>query len=245
MKAAIMQPYFLPYLGYFQLISAVDIFVVYDNIQYTKKGWINRNRLLRNGTDHIFTIPLKKDSDFLDVRDREISPDFRAEKLLNQITESYRRAPQFSAVYPVVESIVRFQERNLFCFIHNSIGEICRQLGIVTPVVVSSAINADHGLKNQQRVIAICKAVGASHYINPTGGVSLYKSVDFRLAGLELSFLRCSARQYKQFGELFVPALSILDVMMFNSVEEIRSMLNQYELMNAADNAALSATSSA
>src|SRR5262249_38031423 len=156
-----MQPYFLPYLGYFQLISAVDIFVVYDNIQYTKKGWINRNRLLLNATDRVFTIPLKKDSDFLDVRDREISPDFRAEKLLNQITEAYRKAPQFGTVYPIVESIVRFQERNLFCYVHNSIRAVCRQLGIVTPIVVSSSINADHALKNQNRVIAICKAVGA------------------------------------------------------------------------------------
>ena len=55
----IMQPYFLPYIGYWQLLSAVDQFVVYDNIKYTKKGWINRNRFLRDGTDAVFTIPLK------------------------------------------------------------------------------------------------------------------------------------------------------------------------------------------
>ena len=95
MKLAIMQPYFLPYIGYFQLIAAVDQFIVYDNIKYTKKGWINRNRLLQNGTDTVFSIPLSKDSDALDIRERQIAADFRRDKLLKQIAEAYRKAPYF------------------------------------------------------------------------------------------------------------------------------------------------------
>ena len=243
-KAAIMQPYFLPYLGYFQLISAVDVFVVYDNIQYTKKGWINRNRLLRNGADHVFTIPLKKDSDYLNVRDREISTDFRPDKLLNQIIEAYRKAPHFEAVYPLVKSIITFEERNLFQYIENSIKEVCRQIGIFTPIVISSAINADHSLKSQERVIAISNAVGASEYINSIGGITLYNGAQFRAAGIELSFLKCNSSPYKQYTEPFVPALSILDVMMFNTTEEIRTMLQQYEVLDASDSAAFAATSS-
>jgi hypothetical protein len=129
MKAAIMQPYFLPYVGYFQLIESVDLFIVYDNIKYTKKGWINRNRMLQNGHDVVFSLPLKRDSDSLDVRDREIAVDFRPDKLLNQIAGAYRRAPYFVQTFPLIEQIVRFEERNLFRYLHHSIVEICEHLG--------------------------------------------------------------------------------------------------------------------
>src|SRR5215831_15462166 len=129
-----MQPYFLPYIGYFQLISAVDVFVLYDNIEYTKKGWINRNRLLKNGRDQVFTIPLKNDSDYLHIHQRQISPEFRRDKILNQINEAYRRAPYFSCVSPIVESIVGCEDRNLFEYLYNSLRQICRYVGIATPI---------------------------------------------------------------------------------------------------------------
>src|SRR6476646_6270368 len=106
MKAAIMQPYFLPYIGYFQLINACDVFIVYDNIKYTKKGWINRNRFLRNGADVLFSLPLRKDSDFLDVRERTIAPDFDPEKVLAALREAYRRAPHFGEAFAVVERVL-------------------------------------------------------------------------------------------------------------------------------------------
>jgi hypothetical protein len=233
MKAAIMQPYFLPYIGYFQLISCVDLFIVYDNIEYTKKGWINRNRLLKNGTDVTFTIPLKNDSDFLQVRQREVASDFRRDKLLNQIVEAYRKAPQFQAVMPLIQRIVSFEERNLFRYVEFSIAEICRYAGITTRFVVSSALEIDHSLKSQEKVIAICKTVGASHYVNPIGGVTLYSSERFRLSGIDLSFLKCVSRPYAQFGQPFVASLSILDVLMFNAPENIRHMLKEYELFEA------------
>ena len=118
MKTAIMQPYFLPYLGYFQLINSVDIFILYDNIKYTKKGWINRNRILQNGKDIMFSLPLKSDSDFLDVRDRQLTGDFSPDKLLNQIRGGYRLAPNFAKTFLLIEQIMRYEERNLFKFIH-------------------------------------------------------------------------------------------------------------------------------
>ncbi len=104
MKIAIMQPYFLPYIGYFQLIAAVDLFVVYDNIKYTKKGWINRNRMLRNGADAMFSLPLKAAPDTSTCGDREMAPDFDPQKLLNPITGAYRRAPHFYEVLPVARA---------------------------------------------------------------------------------------------------------------------------------------------
>src|SRR5215471_7161964 len=116
MKLAIMQPYFFPYIGYFQLVSAVDLFIVYDNIKYTKKGWINRNRLLNNGQEAVFSLPLKGASDFLDVRDRELAESFEADRLLNQIGGAYGRAPYFAQTIRLVDEIVHHEERNLFGF---------------------------------------------------------------------------------------------------------------------------------
>src|SRR4051812_11262886 len=124
MRLAIMQPYFMPYIGYWQLLAMVDTFVVYDNVQYTKKGWINRNRFLRDGQDILFTIPLKKGSDFLDVRQRTVADDFDPDKLSNQLAASYRKAPFFKTAFPLINSIIRAQRRNLFDYVHESICSI-------------------------------------------------------------------------------------------------------------------------
>ena len=146
MKIGIMQPYFFPYIGYFQLIQAVDVFVVYDNIKYTKKGWINRNRMLQNGKDVIFSLPLKNDLDSLDVWEREIVKDFNCDKLLNQIKGAYRGAPYFEQTFTLVESIMRYEDKNLFRFLYNSIVAICKYLAIGTEIRVSSEIAIDHSL---------------------------------------------------------------------------------------------------
>ena len=231
MKIGIMQPYFLPYIGYFQLLNTVDKYVIYDNIQYTKKGWINRNRILQNGKDLLISIPIEKESDYLDVKERFISEEFNRKKLLNQIRESYRKAPYMEAVMPVMESIINYDDRNLFDFIFNSVKEICRYLDIKTEIIVSSTLNADHSLKGQDKVIAICKELGATDYYNAIGGQELYNSDDFKKENINLHFLSSNPIEYKQFNNDFVPWLSILDVMMFNSVDEIKEMLNNYKLV--------------
>lgn len=225
----IMQPYFLPYIGYFQLIEAVDCFVIYDNIKYTKKGWINRNRMLRNGSDVTFTLPLRQGSDYLDIRDREIASDFNRGKLLNAFRESYRRAPQFSSVWPVLEEIVMNTAISLFEYVRDSITRICIALGIETRIVVSSSINIDHDLRGQEKVIALCEEIGASRYINSIGGLALYCPDVFRSRGIELEFLRPEAISYSQFEHDFVPWLSIIDVMMFNRPETVRTLLSRWQ----------------
>ena len=222
MKLAIMQPYFLPYIGYFQLIAAVDVFIVYDNIKYTKKGWINRNRLLQNGADTLFSIPLGKDSDALDIRARQIAADFRRDKLLNQIAAAYRKAPYFAQTFPLLEAIIGCQERGLFDFLHHALIRTCNHLKLNTEIRISSSIAIDHTLKSQDKVLALCAAVGARTYINPPGGVELYSRSAFAERGIELSFLRPLPFDYAQFGAPFVPWLSIIDVLMFNSIERIR-----------------------
>ena len=220
-----MQPYLLPYIGYFQLMKAADAFIVYDNIKYTKKGWINRNRFLRNGADVVFSLPLRKDSDFLEVRERAIAPDFVPATVLNPLREAYRRAPHFGPAFAVVERVFANPERNLFDFILASLREICAYLGIETRIVVSSTLAADHGLQGQERVLALCESVGADTYINPPGGVDLYSRAAFDARGIELRFLKPRPFEYPQFGAPFVPWLSIVDVMMFNSPERIGECL--------------------
>ena len=226
-----MQPYFFPYIGYWQLLAAVDRFVVYDNIQYTKKGWINRNRFLRNGADAAFTLPLKKGSDFLDIGARTIADDFDPDHLVNVLTSAYRKAPFFGAAFPVIESIVRAAPRNLFDYLHQSLVATAGYLDIRTPIVVSSTVVIDHGLKAERKVIALCQALGADRYINSIGGRALYSVDQFAGAGIELKFLQPRPSAYAQFGQPFVPALSILDVMMFNSKDAVRVMLGEYDLV--------------
>lgn len=231
MKLAIMQPYFLPYIGYYQLMAAVDLFVVYDNVKYTKKGWINRNRMLQDGADAVFSIPLKNDSDALDIRDRQIAADFRRDKLLNQLRSAYSKAPCFEQTFPLVEEIVRHEDANLFGFLLHAIEKSARHLGITTPIRVSSTVPIDHGLRGQDKVIALCAAVGADTYINPPGGVDLYSPDAFSQKGIDLKFIRPRPVEYAQFGQPFVPWLSIIDVLMFNPVDRVRDiLLGSYDL---------------
>jgi len=232
MKAAAMQPYFFPYIGYYQLISAVDLFIVYDNIKYTKKGWINRNRMLQNGRDVIFSLPLKGGPDCLDVRERELAAEFNRDKLLNRLEGAYRRAPYFAQTFPLVERIVRHEDANLFRFLHHSIVETCGHLGIPTEIRTSSGIAIDHGLKSQDKVLALCKAVGTSSYLNAVGGMELYSKESFREKGIDLKFIRSKPFRYTQFGDAFVPWLSIIDVMMFNPLDAVHSCISTgYELI--------------
>ena len=228
---AIMQPYFFPYIGYFQLIASVDQFIVYDNIKYTKKGWINRNRMLQNGADVMFSLPLKKDSDSLDVVERELAADFNRDKLLNQFKGAYRRAPYFEQTFPLIEQIVRHEDANLFRFIHHSIIKTCEHLDIKTEIKISSGIAIDHTLHSQDKVLALCEAVGASTYVNASGGMDLYSKEMFRERNIELKFIKSKPFEYTQFGTEFVPWLSIIDLMMFNSVESIQDQLTQFDLV--------------
>ncbi len=232
MKLAIMQPYFLPYIGYFQLIASVDQFIVYDNIKYTKKGWINRNRMLQNGSDVMFSLPLKKDSDSFEVVQRELVPDFNRGKLLNQFSGAYRKAPYFEQTMPLIELIVRFEDNNLFAYLHHSINQTCKYLGITTEVRVSSTIDIDHILQSQEKVLALCQATNTKTYVNAIGGMELYSKEIFQDKGIELKFIKSKPFEYKQFDKPFVPWLSILDVLMFNPPDAVKNCVNQnYELI--------------
>jgi len=227
MKLAIMQPYFLPYIGYFQLINAVDTFVIYDNIQFTKKGWFNRNRFLLNGTEKIFTISLQKDSDFLNVNEKKISDNYNKKKIVAQFSNAYSKAPYFNTVMPIIEKIINYDNSNLFEYIYNSIKKICKFINIETEIITSSTININHNLKSEEKVISICKALKAITYINPIGGIKLYNKENFYSEDIDLNFIKSDNFEYKQFGDIFIPWLSIIDIIMFNNNEKIGELLNK------------------
>lgn len=230
-----MQPYFLPYLGYWQLINAVDNFVIYDNIQFSKKGWFHRNRFLMNGKKTLFTIPLKRSSHNLDVVDRYLSDDSEKQirKIVAKVKISYRKAPYFGDVFPLIEAIFCNQEKNLFDYILHSIEMICNYLDITTKITRSSTIDIDHNLRSQDKVIAINKYLHSTKYINPVGGTKLYDAEIFNIEDIELKFLESKNPIYKQFDDDFVPYLSIIDTMMFNTKEEIKDMLEQYKFLES------------
>lgn len=232
MTLGIMQPYFLPYIGYWQLLAAVDRFVIYDNIQYTKKGWINRNRFLRDGQDVYFTVPLKKASDYLTVAERTLADDFDRDHLLRSWAAAYRRAPHADEVMPVLERIVRAPLANLFEYVLHSVTEMAAYLDIRTPIVVSSTVPIDHALRAEEKVLALCGALGADRYLNPIGGVELYSAAAFAARSVTLQFLRARPREYPQLGHPFVPNLSIVDVLMFNSKSTVREMLSEADVIS-------------
>lgn len=229
-----MQPYFFPYLGYWQLLDAVDKYIVYDNIEFTKNSWIRRNRILLNYKDKMFTLPLKADSDYLDIRERFIVENFEKErtKILSQIMQAYKKAPYFDIVYPIIESCFKYEDRNLFNYIYNTIRQVASYLDIKTNIIVSSTIDIDHTLKGQDKVLALCKKENADEYYNSIGGIVLYDKDVFYNNGIKLSFLKMNDDiVYKQFNNEFVANLSIIDVMMFNSKDSCKQMLKQYSLL--------------
>jgi len=233
MTIAIMQPYLFPYIGYWQLIHAVDTFVVYDNIEFSKKGWFHRNNILLNGEKTLFTIPLKKDSDYLDVIDRVLADDAdkQIHKIILQIQNAYRKAPYFNDAFPLIKDIFNSNEKNLFYYIHNSILQIAEYLEIETRIVLSSSLDIDHRLRGEEKVIAINKALHAGRYINAIGGQELYDKERFAAAGIALNFINSEIAEYKQFDNAFVSHLSIIDIMMFNSKDQIKEMLDRYTLI--------------
>ena len=232
-KIAIMQPYLFPYIGYFQLINSVDEFVIYDNIQYTKKGWINRNRILVDNKDQLLTIPLQKDSDYLNIIDRKIAGSWVEDrkKLVNVLKSSYSKAPYFKEAFELIQECLLCDKNNLFEFILNSLNKINLYLEINTPIILSSTINIDHNLKSQNKVLSICEAQKATTYVNAIGGTELYNKEIFKLKNINLNFIKSEKIEYNQFNGNFISWLSIIDVMMFNSKDKIKEYLNSYTLI--------------
>ena len=233
MKLGIMQPYFFPYIGYWQLMNAVDKYVVYDDVNFIKGGWINRNRILLNGEGKYFNLPMLGASPNKKINEVRVNNN---EAIINKnlriIEACYKKAPYYNDVYVILERILRCNEENLASFIMFSFKEICSYLDISTELIMSSNLQKDNSLRAQNKVIHICKLLGATEYYNAIGGQKLYSYDYFFDNDIELNFLKTDNIEYKQFNNDFVSNLSIIDVMMFNSVDKIQKMLNSYELIS-------------
>ena len=232
-KIGIMQPYLFPYIGYFQLISAADCFVIHDDVQWISGGWINRNRILMQGESCYITLPLRKASSMLPINQRELGGNVEREKqkIMRRLKGAYCNAPYFEAVFDLVGRCFANEEKNVALFITDTLAECCRYLDITTPFVYSSSLGIPNELKAAERVIEINRAMNATHYINPIGGTELYDKEAFAEQGLQLSFLKTKEVQYPQATRAFVPNLSIIDVLMFNSKEDVAKLLKLYSLV--------------
>jgi hypothetical protein len=219
--AAVMQPYFLPYIGYFHLMAVSDVFVIYDRIKYTKKGWINRNRYLLNGAPFTFSLPLRNAPDDSLICERELAPEYDPSRLLRRWEAAYRGAPYASEALAVLEKVLYVPNRNLFHFLLQGLEVLRIHLSLPSVLKVSSEIESQSVLRAQERVISLVKDVKAKTYVNPVGGLALYQPSAFAAEGLELRFLQPRLSPYPQKTSTFVPALSLLDLLMHLPREEV------------------------
>lgn len=234
MILAANQPYFIPYIGYWQLIKSADVFSVDDNFNYIKKGWINRNRILINSQPHYFILPIKSVSSNKLIQDLYLS-EFNLKKLYRTIECSYGKAPNFESGFELMKDILSFQDHNLAEFLYHSISVMCDYLEINTKLIKTSSLAGNELFKREHRIYDQCDRQGFDTYINSIGGMELYDFEEFKKRGITLKFLKAKPIEYKQFNHPFVPNLSILDVIMFNSREEVIKMLDSYELVESSE----------
>ena len=222
-----MQPYLFPYMGYYQLIRAVDRFVLLDDAAYINKGWINRNRILLNGQAHLFTVPLQNASQNVRIRDLEVAVDDRWRgKFFRTLKHAYGHAPGYDRCNAMIEKV-------FIDWLRVALRETTIMLGMDTCIVEQAPPN-ELGLGGQNRIIDICQREGASVYFNPISGRSLYEANAFREAGVQLNFLESVDSEYHQFGAAYVSGLSIIDVLMFNDVESAHAMLTKYRIVEGS-----------
>lgn len=243
MKIAVMQPYFLPYLGYYQLVNAVDTFVFFDDVNFIKKGWIHRNQILVNGEAYKFTIPLKDASQNKKINEVQLS-DFAGWRasFLKVVEHNYKKAPYYESVRTLLENLLSGKEYETISELASeSVKAVAEYLGIGTRFLYSSSLDYDRSeaAGGQEKIVSICKLLGADTYINPQNGVELYEEETFTDAGIGLRFIHMGGIRYEQLKkDTFVPYLSMLDVLMFNDINKSRALLDTYELKQKVYNEA-------
>lgn len=233
MIIGIMQPYFVPYLGYWQLINAVDKFVVYDDVNYIKGGWINRNRILVHGEPAYFNVQLRKASPNKKINEIEVEQsDVFIRKNLTKIKLAYSKAPYFDIFYPVIEEIIKCKEITISRYNAYALQLISKYLDIDTEFIFSSQLNPNYSVHGEDRVIDICKQLGATEYYNSIGGQALYSYDNFKANDIDLHFIKTNEIKYQQFKYEFQDKLSIVDICMFVSKDRAKEFLAEYSLIH-------------
>lgn len=230
---AVMQPYVFPYLGYLGLLASADVFVFYDDVQYIPRGWINRNRLLVNGTAHTFTVPVVKASQNQRI-DAVGLHDFAAfrRRFLRQLECAYRRAPHFEATQAWVAQLLADEPAGVAELAMRTVQAGAGRLGLTAQFRRSSAdYSATRGLDRAERLIAITRAAGSRRYVNAPGGTALYAPSEFAEQGVQLRFAQPRLRPYAQIGNgPFVPGLSVIDALMHLPVHAVAALVREVDL---------------
>jgi hypothetical protein len=235
MKVAIMQPYFFPYIGYIQLINAVDEFILFDTVQFIRHGWIERNRLIqRDGKEFYVKVPLEKKSRNTLIKDTKINQSIEwKEQILAQLTHYKKKAPFYQSVVNLVNEALNIDTNSIVNLNNHSLLQICKYLDINTPIRVWSemGIRIEEAKNPDEWALNICREIGAKEYINPFGGLDFFDRTKYLKQNIDIKFLESDDIIYKQFPNIeFKPWLSILDVLMFNSVDEVKLLLTRYNL---------------
>ncbi|MBS7144882.1 MAG: WbqC family protein [Roseburia sp.] len=232
MKIGIMQPYFMPYIGYWQLMNAVDRYVIYDDVNFIKGGWINRNKILIEGQEKYFNVQMIGAGSYKKIN--EVKVDLKnevIEKKIRTIKNAYGKAPYFKSVFPIIQDILLNPRDNLAEYLTNSILVVHEYLDMKSEIFISSKIEKDNEKRGTNKVIDLCKKLNGDVYYNAIGGQKLYSYSEFDKNEITLKFIKTRQINYQQFKESFVPNLSIIDVMMFNSRERVKEYLYQYDLV--------------
>lgn len=232
MAVAIMQPYFFPYLGYFQLVQAVDHFVLYDDVMFIKKGWINRNRILMQGQDFMFTIPLEKQSQNKTIRESTIAwnSEFPS-KFLVQLRSAYKKAPHVEAVMSLIEEVLAEKPSSLAELAGSSVKATWDYLGLKKEFYYSSTLSVSSELGRAERLMEITKYFKESVYVNASNGKALYDKRSFAHQGVDLQFIESELPVYSQGNNPdFLAGLSMIDVLMWNDIPRIHEMLTSYTI---------------
>ena len=226
MIVSIMQPYLFPWIGYFQLLAQADVFVLYDDACYIKQGYINRNTLLAAGQAQRFTLPVPGASS--NKRIGELAFDTQVEKLLKTLRQSYRHAPAYSDVMPLIEDVLLHQDRDITACCQRGMENILAYLCLTRRLIRSSELDYDRTENAENKVIGMCNALGGDIYVNSTGGRHLYSAAAFAAQGIALRFLQANNVAYDQGTPEFVPNLSIIDVLMYCTPDAVRQALDHY-----------------
>lgn len=232
MKLAIMQPYLFPYLGYWQLMAAVDKFVILDDVNYINRGWINRNRVAVNGKTAWMTVPLVGASQNRQICEIDIVPDNGwKNKMDRMVSEAYAQAPEAQAVLPLFSCWLEGASGSLSRSLYESMKDIAVYLRIATTIIPSSRVYPKNNLKGQHRILDICQREGATTYVNPPGGMDMYDTDLFRRAGIELLFLQPNLHAgLLKSGAVDGTILSILDHMLYNPRELLMGAVTSVDL---------------
>lgn len=228
-----MQPYIFPYIGYFQLVNYVDVFVFYDDVNFIKRGWVNRNQILVNSKSNLFSVPLVKASQNKMINETKLEKNIKwLEQFYSTLKFNYNKAPYFEQTFDLITNIFKNPHITISDLAIDSIQEISNYLGISTVFENSSdKYSQTKGMDKADRLIKISQLCGATEYINPLGGLELYDKVYFKRKGVKLFFMKSEFLAYQQNSKSFIEGLSIIDVLMHNSKEEVLKMLNLYKLI--------------